>query len=98
MAHATATVNGVIIAETDTYEQVEGNVYFPRESIKWEYFKPTDTTTACPWKGTASYYTIDVGDDTPLPDAAWLYPNPKPAANNIQNHVAFYTDKVSVQV
>ena len=59
---ARATVNGVVIAETDQYEKIEGNIYFPPESLKSDYFKPTETHTACPWKGLASYYTIDTGD------------------------------------
>ncbi|KAK6341600.1 hypothetical protein TWF696_008671 [Orbilia brochopaga] len=94
---ATATVNGVVIAETDNYEKVEGNIYFPPESIKQEYFKETDTHTACPWKGLASYYTIDVGDGSPLTDAAWFYPTPKDAASNIKGYVAFYPNKVHVK-
>ncbi|KAK6532361.1 hypothetical protein TWF281_006550 [Arthrobotrys megalospora] len=93
---AKATVNGVVIAETDHYEKVEGNVYFPPDSLKAEYFKTTPTQTACPWKGTASYYTIDVGDGNPLVDAAWYYPEPKEAASNIKGHVAFYKNKVQI--
>ncbi|KAJ6262938.1 hypothetical protein Dda_1496 [Drechslerella dactyloides] len=95
--HATATVNGVLIAETDHYEKVEGNIYFPPESLKQEYFHKTDTTTACPWKGLASYYTIDVHDGSPLTDAAWFYPEPKSAAQNIKDHVAFYPNKVHIK-
>ncbi|MEV6072318.1 DUF427 domain-containing protein [Nocardia sp. NPDC052001] len=96
MAHATATVNGVIIAETDDYETVEGNIYFPPAAIKQEYFTPTDTHTVCPWKGTASYYTVDVGDGNPLSDAAWYYPETKDAAANIKGYVAFYANKVQI--
>ncbi|MFB8003031.1 DUF427 domain-containing protein [Nocardia sp. NPDC056000] len=96
MAHATATVNGVIIAETDDYETVEGNIYFPPAAIKQEYFTPTDTHTVCGWKGTASYYTVDIGDGTPLTDAAWYYPEPMDAAANIKGYVAFYANKVDI--
>lgn len=81
--------NGTVIAETDTFETVEGNIYFPPESIKSEFFTPTETTTICPWKGTASYYTIAVNGDT-NEDAAWTYPDPKEAAENIRDHMAFW--------
>jgi uncharacterized protein (DUF427 family) len=81
--------NGAVIAETDTFETVEGNVYFPPESVKREYFQPSDTHTVCPWKGTASYYTLAV-DGRENKDAAWYYPDPKPAAANIKDHVAFW--------
>ncbi|WP_063002725.1 DUF427 domain-containing protein [Nocardia mikamii] len=93
---AKATVNGVTIAESDHYEKVEGNIYFPPESINKEYFTSTDTHTLCPWKGVASYYTVDVGDGNPLVDAAWYYPEPKQAAAGIEGHVAFYKNKVSI--
>ena len=86
---ARAILNGVVIAESDTYEVVEGNVYFPHEAIKREYFTPTSRHTRCGWKGTASYYTVQVGDVTET-NVAWYYPDPKPAAQNIANHVAFY--------
>ncbi|MFL6235392.1 MAG: DUF427 domain-containing protein [Thermoanaerobaculia bacterium] len=81
--------NGQVIAETDTFEMVEGNVYFPPESVKREFFQPSDTHTVCPWKGTASYYTVAV-DGRENRDAAWFYPDPKPAAANIKDHVAFW--------
>ncbi|KAK6518349.1 hypothetical protein TWF506_005508 [Arthrobotrys conoides] len=93
---AKAVVNGVVIAETDRYENVEGNVYFPPESLKSDYFKPTETHTTCSWKGLASYYTIDIGDGNPLVDAAWYYPEPKEAASNITGYVAFYKNKVQI--
>jgi uncharacterized protein (DUF427 family) len=67
---AKATWNGVVVAETDKYETVEGNVYFPKSSIKSEYFKPTSTTSVCPWKGTASYYTLSVNGQDNV-DAVW---------------------------
>ncbi|KAJ3234388.1 hypothetical protein HDU78_005882 [Chytriomyces hyalinus] len=89
MPTKTATYEGVIIAQTDVYEEVEGNIYFPESSIKKEYFKPSSTHTVCGWKGTASYYTISVnGKDNN--DAAWFYPTPKDAAKNIAGHVAFW--------
>lgn len=81
--------NGKVIAESDRYELVEGNVYFPPDTIKSEYFRPSDTHTVCGWKGTASYYTISV-DGQENQDAAWYYPDPKPAAANIKDHVAFW--------
>jgi uncharacterized protein (DUF427 family) len=81
--------NETIIAESDTYEEVEGNIYFPLESIKKEFFIESSTRNVCPWKGEASYYTIVV-DGKENTDAAWYYSNPKPAAQNIKNHVAFW--------
>jgi uncharacterized protein (DUF427 family) len=86
---ARALWNGVVIAETDKYELVENNVYFPPEAVKMEYFKASETHTTCPWKGLASYYTVVV-DGKENADAAWFYPDPKPAAKNITNHVAFW--------
>jgi uncharacterized protein (DUF427 family) len=86
---AKAIWNGVIIAESDRTEMVEGNYYFPPDSIKKEYFRPNSTTTVCPWKGTASYYDVVV-DNQINSGAAWYYPNPKPAAQNIKDHVAFW--------
>ena len=81
--------NGEIIAESDDTVVVEGNHYFPLESIKQEYFKPSDKKSTCPWKGEASYYTLEVNDKE-NPDAAWYYPNPKEAASNIKGRVAFW--------
>jgi len=81
--------NGKVIAETDRFETVEGNVYFPPDTIRREFFKPSDTHTFCPWKGTASYYTVEV-DGKQNKDAAWYYPETKPAANNIKGYVAFW--------
>jgi uncharacterized protein (DUF427 family) len=81
--------NGKVIAETDKYEMVEGNVYFPPETVKRELLKPSDHHTVCGWKGTASYYTIVV-DGQENRDAAWYYPDPKPAAANIKDHIAFW--------
>lgn len=84
-----ASWNNVVLAESDDIVQVEGNAYFPAESIKSEYFSKTDTNSVCPWKGTASYYTVTVDGKT-NPDAAWYYPAPKEAAANIQDRVAFW--------
>lgn len=81
--------NGVVIAESDRCEVVEGNQYFPPEAIKQEYFQPSDTHTVCSWKGTASYYSVVV-DGQVNRDAAWYYPEPKSAANNIKDYVAFW--------
>ena len=81
--------NGKVIAETERFETVEGNIYFPPQSVKREYFKPSETRTICPWKGTAHYYTVVV-DGKENRDAAWYYPQPKPAAANIRDYVAFW--------
>ncbi|KAI9330208.1 hypothetical protein BDR26DRAFT_841811 [Obelidium mucronatum] len=81
--------NGVVIAETDVFETVEGNVYFPASALKKEYFKDSTTTTVCGWKGTANYYTVSVNGKE-NPDAAWFYATPKDAAKNIAGHVAFW--------
>ncbi|CAM6089977.1 unnamed protein product [Calypogeia fissa] len=85
----TATWNGKVIAATDAFETVEGNVYFPPSALKQEYFKPSSTKTTCSWKGVASYYNVEVDGKTNK-DAAWYYPEPKPAANNIKGYVAFW--------
>jgi uncharacterized protein (DUF427 family) len=81
--------NNKIIAESDKVETVEGNAYFPASSVKKEFFKPSDTHTVCGWKGTASYYDVVV-DGEVNKDAAWFYPDPKEAAANIKDHVAFW--------
>ena len=83
-----AVWNGTILAESDQCVVVEGNQYFPPDSIKTEYFKQSDTQTSCFWKGTARYYTIDVNGQVNQ-DAAWFYSDPKEAANNIKGYVAF---------
>jgi uncharacterized protein (DUF427 family) len=84
-----AVWNGAVVAQSDATVVVEGNHYFPRESIVAEYFKPSDTHTTCPWKGVASYFSLEVGGKR-NPDAAWYYPDPKTAANDIKDHVAFW--------
>jgi uncharacterized protein (DUF427 family) len=81
--------NGKVIAESNNTIQVEGNHYFPHNTIKAEYFKESKSTSVCPWKGTASYYTISV-DGVDNVDAAWFYPTPKDAAAQIKDFVAFW--------
>lgn len=78
-----------MLAESDDIVIVEGNRYFPPDSIHQEYFKPSDATSVCPWKGTASYYDIEV-DGKRNAAAAWYYPKPKPAASQIRGRVAFW--------
>jgi uncharacterized protein (DUF427 family) len=85
----TATWNGQVIAESDDTVVVEGNHYFPLSAVRAEVLTPSDTTTVCPWKGTASYYTLVV-DGERNADAAWYYPAPKDAAAEIKDHVAFW--------
>ena len=84
-----ATWHNTILAESDDTIVVEGNHYFPPESIKSEHLRPSDTHTTCPWKGEASYYDIVV-DKEVNGDAAWYYPDPFPAARNIAGYVAFW--------
>lgn len=81
--------NGTTVAESDETVVVEGNHYFPAESIDRRYFVDSDHHTVCPWKGTASYNTVEVDGQTNQ-DAAWTYPAPKEAAANITGHVAFW--------
>ena len=77
---AKATWNGTVIAESDDTVIVEGNHYFPVASVREELLRPSDTTSVCPWKGTASYYSLEVDGQT-NPDAVWYYPEPKAAAH-----------------
>jgi uncharacterized protein (DUF427 family) len=84
-----ATWNGVTLAESDNTVVVENNHYFPADSLDKQYFTDSNTHTTCPWKGVASYYSIEVDGKT-NPDAAWYYPTPKDAAKNIQGRVAFW--------
>ena len=81
--------NETVLAESDATEVVEGNHYFPPSAIRREYFKPSETHSVCPWKGTASYYTVEVNGKQNA-DAAWFYPQTKDAANNITGYVAFW--------
>ncbi len=84
-----AVWNGVVLAKSDETVVVEGNHYFPPDSLNREYFSDSDTHTVCPWKGTASYLSITV-DGRTNEDAAWVYPEPKEAASQIADHVAFW--------
>jgi len=84
-----AVYNGTVIAESDETVVVEGNHYFPPQSVKSEFLAPTDHSTVCPWKGTSSYYDVTVGGETAA-NAAWYYPAPKEKAAEIKDHVAFY--------
>lgn len=86
---AKATWQGKVIAESDDFEVVEGNVYFPRDAIKSEYFEESDHTSVCGWKGTANYFNVVV-DGQRNDNAAWYYADPKSAAANIKDHVAFW--------
>lgn len=81
--------NGVVVAESDDTVVVEGNHYFPAASLKREYTLPSNTHTMCSWKGQASYYTLFVNGDA-NPDAVWFYPDPKEAAAEIKDRVAFW--------
>lgn len=81
--------NGTVLAESDKCEVVEGNQYFPADSINKQYFKESNTHTTCPWKGIASYYTIEV-DGQQNKDAAWYYPEAKDKAKNIEGYIAFW--------
>lgn len=84
-----AVWNGAVVAESDDTVVVEGNHYFPPEAVKREYLADSDTRTVCSWKGTASYYHVQV-DGERNEDAAWYYPEPKEAAANIRDRVAFW--------
>lgn len=81
--------NGKVIAESDKTVNIEGNQYFPPESVKKEYLSTSNTHTVCHWKGTASYYDVVV-DGQSNPDAAWFYPNPSSLAAKIKDYVAFW--------
>ncbi len=78
-----------VLADSDRFELVEGNVYFPPDTLNRAYLKSSATTTVCPWKGMAHYFTVVV-DGQENADAAWYYPAPKPAAAAIKDHVAFW--------
>lgn len=84
-----AIFNGTVVAESDDFETVDGNLYFPPDALKEACFRPTDHTTICGWKGTANYYSIEAGGET-AENAAWTYHDPKPEAANIKDYVAFY--------
>jgi uncharacterized protein (DUF427 family) len=86
---AKAVWNGATIAQSDETIVVEGNHYFPPESVDPEYLVRSDMRTSCPWKGMASYYDIVV-EGKVNSGAAWFYPDPKPAASDIKGFVAFW--------
>ncbi|HZV98910.1 MAG TPA: DUF427 domain-containing protein [Methylophilaceae bacterium] len=86
---ASAKWNGKVIAESDEFEVVEGNIYFPQTALFPQHFRPSDHTSICSWKGVASYYDVVV-DDQVNENAAWYYPEPTKAAEKIKNHVAFW--------
>ena len=85
----TATWNGAVIAESDDIVTVEGNAYFPRAAVREDVLRPSDRHSFCPWKGTASYFRLEV-DGQSNRDAAWYYPEPKDAAREITDRVAFW--------
>ena len=84
-----AIFNGTVIAESDDTIVVEGNHYFPSDSLRAEYVEPSSTHTLCAWKGTASYYDVRV-DDVGSKDAAWYYPKPSLLARRVKDRVAFW--------
>jgi uncharacterized protein (DUF427 family) len=86
---AKAVWKDTVLAESGQTVVVEGNHYFPRDSVDAKYLRPSDTHSVCPWKGTASYHHVEV-DGERNPDAAWYYPDPKPAASEIRDRIAFW--------
>lgn len=88
---AKAILNGIVLAESDETIVVEGNHYFPPETLNRDYFSESDKTTVCGWKGTANYYDVSV-DESTSPAAAWYYATPKEAASEIKDYVAFWGD------
>jgi uncharacterized protein (DUF427 family) len=84
-----AVWNGQVIAQSDLCERVEGNFYFPSDSVNERFLRSSDTHTTCAWKGIASYHDVVV-DGQVNKDAAWYYPDPKPAAKNIAGYIAFW--------
>ncbi len=86
---ARAVWEQAVLAEGDDVVVVEGNCYFRREDLDWQFFKPNSATSICPWKGTANYYDIEV-EGKRNPGAAWYYVDPKPAAAEIRDRVAFW--------
>jgi uncharacterized protein (DUF427 family) len=86
---ARALWKGTVLAESDRCELVEGNHYFPPDAVRREHVRPSATHTTCGWKGVASYYDVVVDGDV-NGDAAWYYPDPKPAAANVKDYVAFW--------
>ena len=91
-----AVLNGVTLAESGRTEVVEGNHYFPPESVDRSFFEESGTRTVCSWKGEAGHLNVEAGGER-VEDAAWFYPRPKDAAKNIKDHVAFYANKIRVE-
>jgi len=87
-----AVLNGVVLAESDKTEIVEGNHYFPPNSLNKSYFSDSPTHSMCFWKGKCNYYNVRVNEKQ-IGDGAWYYPDPTPAAQNIKDFVAFYVSK-----
>lgn len=85
---AKATWNDETLAESNEYQIVEGNIYFPPESVRWQYFRDGDKQYTCPWKGKAKHHDLVVKGKVNK-NAAWSYPEPRPAAEHIKGHVAF---------
>lgn len=86
---AQATWNGIVLAESNDFKVIEGNVYFPPSTIRSEHLRESQTRTTCGWKGVASYYDVVVNGQVNR-DAAWFYPEPKPAAKEISGYIAFW--------
>ncbi|KAI0345817.1 DUF427-domain-containing protein [Trametopsis cervina] len=89
-------LNGQVIAETAAPVSLEGNYYFPPDSVKREVFESSETQYFCPWKGNAAYWSANVGG-TIVKDAAWSYPQPKDAAKNIAGYYAFDKKQVKIE-
>ena len=84
-----ALYKGVVLADSPRTQVIEGNHYFPPDTVNTAYLVESNTHTVCPWKGLASYYSLNI-DGEEIKDAAWYYPNTKNAAKSIENHIAFY--------
>ena len=91
----TATFNGVVIAESDATIEVEGNHYFPRDSVRTDALISSDHTTMCGWKGEASYYTVSV-EGKSVDNGAWYYPTPYDQAEHITDFIAFYRTQIEI--
>ena len=83
--------NGEVIAESDDTVVIEGNTYFPRSAVREDVLRPSDKHTVCPWKGRASYFSLE-RDGAVSKDAVWYYPDPKPDAKAVRDRVAFWKD------
>ena len=87
-----AIFNGTVLAQSDDIVMVDGNPYFPRQAMRSEFFRESDLTTVCGWKGTARYWDVVVADQE-INNVVWSYDTPKPAAANIRERFAFYRGK-----